>query len=74
MVEHVMAALAGLHVDNCEIWASEAEMPGCDGSSMPFVAALDSVGIVEQAALRPRLVVRNITRLGNDESWYWSIL
>ena len=44
MVEHVMAALAGLRIDNCEIWVNEAEMPGCDGSSQPFVAALESVG------------------------------
>ena len=38
MVEHVLAALAGLQIDNCEIWVDEAEMPGCDGSSLPFVA------------------------------------
>jgi len=69
MVEHVMAALAGLQIDNCEVWVDEAEMPGCDGSAQPFVEALASAGVVEQAALRPRLVVRNITRLGNDESW-----
>ena len=30
--------LAGLRIDNCEIWVNEAEMPGCDGSSQPFVA------------------------------------
>ena len=53
-----MAALAGLQIDNCEVWVDDAEMPGCDGSSLPFVAALDAAGIVEQAALRPRLVVR----------------
>ena len=64
-----MAALGGLQVDNCEVWVNEAEMPGCDGSSLPFVLALESAGIVEQQAIRPRLVVRNITRLGNDESW-----
>jgi UDP-3-O-acyl N-acetylglucosamine deacetylase len=69
MVEHVMAALAGLHVDNCEVWVDQPEMPGCDGSSMPFVAAMDEAGIVEQTAPRPRLVVRNVTRLGNDDSW-----
>ena len=33
MVEHVMAALAGLQIDNCEVWTNEPEMPGCDGSS-----------------------------------------
>ncbi len=69
MVEHVMAALAGLQVDNCEVWVDESEMPGCDGSSQPFVEALDAAGIVEQDASRPRIVVRNITRLGDDESW-----
>jgi len=69
MVEHVMAALSGLQIDNCEVWVDEAEMPGLDGSSLPFVEVLDTAGIVEQTAPRPRLVVRNITRLGNDESW-----
>jgi UDP-3-O-[3-hydroxymyristoyl] N-acetylglucosamine deacetylase len=69
MVEHVMAALAGLQIDNCEVWVNEAEMPGCDGSSLPFVLALESAGVVEQSTLRPRLVIRNVTRLGSDESW-----
>lgn len=50
MVEHVMAALAGLQIDNCEVWVDEAEMPGFDGSSLPFVEALDSAGVVEQSA------------------------
>src|SRR5437764_11915687 len=45
MVEHVMAALAGLQIDNCEVWVDEAEMPGCDGSSLPFVTALENAGI-----------------------------
>ncbi len=69
MVEHVMAALAGLQIDNCEVWVDEAEMPGCDGSSLPFVTALDSAGVVEQSEARSRLVVRNVTRLGDDDSW-----
>lgn len=69
MVEHVMAALAGLGVDNCEVWTDEAEMPGFDGSAAPFVVALESAGIVEQSAGRAQLVVRSITRLGNEESW-----
>jgi UDP-3-O-acyl N-acetylglucosamine deacetylase len=69
MVEHVMAALAGLQIDNCEVWVDEAEMPGFDGSSQPFVEALDTAGVVEQAAARPRLIVANVTRLGDDDSW-----
>jgi UDP-3-O-acyl N-acetylglucosamine deacetylase len=69
MVEHVMAALAGLGIDNCEVWTNAAEMPGLDGSSLPFVQALDTAGIVEQPATRGKLVVHSVTRLGTDESW-----
>jgi UDP-3-O-[3-hydroxymyristoyl] N-acetylglucosamine deacetylase len=69
MVEHVMASLAGMQIDNCEVWVNEAEMPGCDGSSLPFVEALAHAGAVEQPAPRPRLVVRSVTRLGNDDTW-----
>jgi UDP-3-O-[3-hydroxymyristoyl] N-acetylglucosamine deacetylase len=69
MVEHIMAALGGLQVDNCEVAVNAAEMPGCDGSSLPFVEAIMSAGFVEQKTVRPTLFVREVTRLGNDESW-----
>ena len=39
MIEHVIAALAGLQVDNCQVWVDRPEMPGCDGSCLPFVEA-----------------------------------
>lgn len=69
MVEHITAALAGLHIDNCEVWVDQSEMPGCDGSSQVFVDALLSAGIVEQQAQRPQLVITELTRVGNEESW-----
>jgi UDP-3-O-acyl N-acetylglucosamine deacetylase len=69
MVEHVLAALAGLQIDNCEVWVDAAEMPGLDGSSLPFVTALEAAGSVEQDAERQVLVIRELTRLGDDESW-----
>lgn len=69
MVEHILAALAGLQIDNCEVWVDQTEMPGCDGSSQAFVEALDSAGIVIQDAVRPRLVIPEVTRLGNEKSW-----
>ncbi|HEX4150063.1 MAG TPA: UDP-3-O-acyl-N-acetylglucosamine deacetylase [Pirellulales bacterium] len=67
MVEHVMAALGGLQVDNCEVWATAAEMPGCDGSSLPYVEALNEAGFVVQNAARRTLVVREVTRLGSED-------
>ncbi|MCX7426057.1 MAG: UDP-3-O-acyl-N-acetylglucosamine deacetylase [Planctomycetia bacterium] len=62
MVEHVLAALGGLRIDNCEIRVDAAEMPGRDGSSLPFVEALDAAGRVVQDAPRRRAVVRDLIR------------
>ncbi len=69
MIEHVMAALAGLEIDNCEIWTSASEMPGVDGSSAPFVAALQEAGIVEQSALQPRIVIQRPIRVSESDQW-----
>jgi UDP-3-O-[3-hydroxymyristoyl] N-acetylglucosamine deacetylase len=69
MVEHVLAALAGLQIDNCEIWVDHPEMPGCDGSSQPFVTALDAVGTVPQAVARKQLTVRRRLRVGDPRCW-----
>jgi UDP-3-O-acyl N-acetylglucosamine deacetylase len=69
MVEHILAALAGLQIDNCEIWVNAPEMPGCDGSSLPFVEALDKAEAVFQPAPRAQLRVRETTRLGTDDCW-----
>lgn len=69
MVEHILAALAGLQVDNCEIRVDAGEMPGCDGSSRAFVEAIRQAGIEEQPAPRARLVVDDVTRVGDENSW-----
>jgi UDP-3-O-acyl N-acetylglucosamine deacetylase len=69
MVEHILAALAGLQIDNCEIWVDRPEMPGVDGSALPFVEILQAAGIVEQDAPRPRKIIRQVIRHGNEKSW-----
>ena len=45
-IEHLMAALSGLGVDNVLVEIDGAEVPILDGSSAPFVDAIDQVGIV----------------------------
>src|SRR5262249_25648737 len=57
MVEHVMAALAGLQIDNAVVELDAGECPGCDGSSRAYVAALDAAGIVEQDRMRRAPVI-----------------
>lgn len=69
MVEHVLAALAGLQVDNCEVRVNAAELPGCDGSALPFVEAIEKAGVEEQNALKATIRIREVTRVGDDESW-----
>lgn len=49
-VEHVLAALVGMGVDNCLIEVNGPEMPIMDGSSEPFVEIIEETGVVEQEA------------------------
>jgi UDP-3-O-acyl N-acetylglucosamine deacetylase len=52
LVEHVLAALAGLRVDNCVVELDAPEPPGLDGSARRFVEALLQAGVVRQDARR----------------------
>ena len=67
MTEHVLAALAGLQIDNCDICVDGPELPGLDGSSMAYVEAIQSAGVQPQTAVRPRLVVTENTRINDDD-------
>ena len=49
-IEHLMAALVGCRVDNVLIEIDGSEVPILDGSSGPFVSAIDKVGIKQQSA------------------------
>jgi UDP-3-O-acyl N-acetylglucosamine deacetylase len=53
LVEHVLAALAGLRIDNCVVELNAPEPPGLDGSARQFVIALCDAGIERQATARP---------------------
>src|SRR5690606_39301303 len=49
-VEHLMAAVAGLGIDNLYVDVTAPEIPILDGSAGSFVFLIQSVGIVEQNA------------------------
>jgi UDP-3-O-[3-hydroxymyristoyl] N-acetylglucosamine deacetylase/3-hydroxyacyl-[acyl-carrier-protein] dehydratase len=51
-VEHILAALVGMGVDNCLIEINGPEIPIMDGSSQPFIEAIDKAGIEEQEAAK----------------------
>ncbi len=70
MVEHVLAALAGLEIDNCDVWTNQPEMPGVDGSAAPFVDALLRAQVVAQSAPANVLEVTRPIRVGDDDCWF----
>jgi UDP-3-O-acyl N-acetylglucosamine deacetylase len=55
LVEHVMAALTGLRIDNCLVELDAPEPPGLDGSSKGFVEVLRRAGTVLQPGA-PRVI------------------
>lgn len=69
MVEHVMAALHGLQIDNAIIHCTACEMPAMDGSSFAFALALKNVGRCQLSAPRASLLLDRTIRVGNDQQW-----
>ncbi|MDG2014811.1 MAG: UDP-3-O-acyl-N-acetylglucosamine deacetylase [Pirellulaceae bacterium] len=67
MIEHIMAALYGLQIDNCKIVVNQSEMPCFDGSSQAFVTALLKAGTQPLDQPRSQLVVNESLRIGDDE-------
>jgi UDP-3-O-[3-hydroxymyristoyl] N-acetylglucosamine deacetylase/3-hydroxyacyl-[acyl-carrier-protein] dehydratase len=66
----VLAAVAGLGIDDIEIQLNAAEPPIMDGSAQAFVEALRSAGIVEQAGDVEYLTLRRPVRVVDGESIY----
>lgn len=57
-VEHVLAALLGMGVDNAQIIVDGEEIPIMDGSALQFAQAIDRAGRQEQRMPRRELVLR----------------
>lgn len=62
-VEHLMSALYGLGVDNALIEIDGPEMPILDGSALPFVKAVDAVGIAQGGGARRWIKVLRHVRI-----------
>ncbi len=57
-IEHAMAALIGMGLDNVLIEINNEEAPILDGSSTAYVEAIDRTGVVEQAEERRYLEIK----------------
>jgi len=66
-VEHVLAALYGLEIDNMLIELDSNEPPVGDGSAMPFVEILQKAGFVEQNSPKDFLEIQETLVLSNKD-------
>ena len=69
-VEHVLAAVAGLGIDDLSIEMDAAEPPILDGSAKPFVDALVAAGVTEHAGDAEELHLADCVRVVDGESVY----
>ncbi len=67
-IEHVLAALTGMGVDNALIKVNGPEMPIMDGSARFFVEAIAQIGTVEQGAERNFFTIREKTVFTDEKN------
>lgn len=68
-VEHLMAAFAGLGIDNARIDVDGPEIPIMDGSAGPFVFLIESAGICDQAAPREFIRILDTITVHDGDKW-----
>jgi len=68
-VEHLLAAMAGLGIDNAYVDLTAPEVPIMDGSAAPFIFLLQSAGIAEQAAAKRFIRIKRTVRVEEGDKW-----
>src|SRR5437667_921266 len=68
-VEHLMAAVSALGIDNLLVEVDAEELPAADGSARPFVDLLQAAGRVSLPAPRQRITIREPIRVGDESRW-----
>jgi len=68
-IEHLMAALSALSIDNAVIALDAYEMPIMDGSARPFYELIENVGVKEQEADRCFFVIKESIELRDGDKF-----
>ena len=68
-IEHLMAAFAGLGIDNCIVDVSAREVPIMDGSAAPFIFLIQSAGVREQLAPKRFIKIKKPLYIEEDDKW-----
>ena len=68
-VEHLLAALYGLGIDNLIIEVDGPEVPIMDGSSAPFVYLIHCAGIEEQCDVKRFMIIKKRIEVTSGDKW-----
>jgi len=68
-VEHLLAAFAGLSIDNAYVDVGAEEIPIFDGSAWPFVELIQAAGIVKQAAWKRYIRIKRRISIREGDRW-----
>lgn len=72
-VEHLLAAVSGMGIDNLTIELTASEIPIMDGSAQPFVAAIVEAGVVAQRVTRSICAITQLVEVREGEGWISAI-
>ncbi len=67
-IEHLLATFCAMGIHNAEVRLDGPEVPGMDGSALPFYEALRAVGTTELDAAAPELVVAESVALADGNA------
>lgn len=67
-VEHAMAALYAMGIDNCLIQVDGPEFPILDGSAIFYVEEIEKAGIVEQSAVKDYYIIKSKIEFTDKET------
>jgi UDP-3-O-[3-hydroxymyristoyl] N-acetylglucosamine deacetylase len=67
-VEHLMSALYGLGITDCEVHVDGDEIPSMDGSALPFFNALSEAGTCAIGEIDP-FIIKSRLRVGDDNAY-----
>src|SRR5690554_8140589 len=68
-VEHLLAAVAAMGIDNLYVEVDSHEIPIMDGSAHPFIYLLQSAGIQEQSKAKRFVRVKKPVRVEEGDKW-----
>ncbi|MBN1637111.1 MAG: UDP-3-O-[3-hydroxymyristoyl] N-acetylglucosamine deacetylase [Deltaproteobacteria bacterium] len=68
-IEHLMSALFGLGITDCEVEVSGDEIPAMDGSALPFVEHIEQAGIISLESELSSIVIESSLNVRRGDSW-----